>query len=316
MSVMEDYPDNLEDDHDRLDFPDNFTLTRPPPMCRVYQNQSESMRLESELRGWFRVEPGVSTRKRPDSTSLPVEPIRKERRKSPSSSPPSSSPSGPLGQVIRSPLHSLTGSVYHMLVQEPSQPGPSRAVGLYDNIPPRHTFASFFDAIDRRDDTFYVVSFSGDHLLVPATNHSQASRPRMSLLLPALQASLNESQRPPPGSIAMMKIDCEVMNTQLLHIHPDAVPIHMAANLRHGNLSGEGKKKKEEEEDTREKGSSRSTTNYRTSQRTEMETIEKDNVTLDVDSVLDNSLPYLEPQFETAQRTKYSRKKRKAGTGN
>ena len=60
-----------------------------------------------------------------------------------------------------------------MLVQ-----GPSHAVGLYANIPPRHTFASFFDAIDRRDDTFYVVSFSGDHLLVPATNHSQASRPR------------------------------------------------------------------------------------------------------------------------------------------
>ena len=103
---------------------------------------------------------------------------------------------------------------------------------------------SFFDAIDRRDDTFYVVSFSGDHLLVnlfvktinwkcllqnsltfyifdkfrvvenahfkipwflillvfpywlnmwqvPATNHSQANRPRMSLLLPAMQVSLN-----------------------------------------------------------------------------------------------------------------------------
>ena len=46
-------------------------------------------------------------------------------------------------------------------------------------------FNSFFEAINRRDDTFYLVSFSGDHLLLPALSHNKTSRPKMSLMLPA-----------------------------------------------------------------------------------------------------------------------------------
>merc|ERR1719180_237908 len=228
----------------------NFTYgSPPPPMCRMFQNQTESIRLESELRGWFNLEPETprfkldleSPKRRPDSTSRPTPKPKRPRKEVPV-------PSNPLGRVIKRPKVEAPSprSVYRMLVQEPTE-GPSQAVGMYDNAPPRHTFASFFDAIDRRDDTFYVVSFSGDHLLVPATNHSQANRPRMSLLLPAMQVSLNESHRGPQGSLTMMKIDCEVMNTQLLHVHTDALPPDMAANLRHANLSNDEKKSEGED---------------------------------------------------------------------
>ena len=54
-------------------------------------------------------------------------------------------------------------------------------------------YGAFLEAIERRDDTFYVVSFNGDHLLLPALSHNQTQRPRMSLLLPSLP--LNGEER-------------------------------------------------------------------------------------------------------------------------
>ena len=62
---------------------------------------------------------------------------------------------------------------------------------VYDEETPRFTYASFFEAIHRRDDTFYVVSFSGDHLLLPASARNESSRPRMSLLLPTVPLNGN-----------------------------------------------------------------------------------------------------------------------------
>lgn len=41
----------------------------------------------------------------------------------------------------------------------------------------------------RRRDTFYVVSFRGDYLLLPATAHNKTMRPRMSLVMPVLVAN-------------------------------------------------------------------------------------------------------------------------------
>ncbi|NXY19208.1 ATF6B factor, partial [Atrichornis clamosus] len=78
-------------------------------------------------------------------------------------------------------------------------------------------------AIDRRDDTFYVVSFRRDHLLLPAISHNKTSRPKMSLVMPA--AALNDSLSGRGGHLqAMMQVDCEVMDTRVIHVRRRRVP--------------------------------------------------------------------------------------------
>ena len=69
------------------------------------------------------------------------------------------------------------------------------SITLYNKETPRFTYESFFEAIHRREDTFYVVSFSGDHLLLPASAKNQSSRPRMSLLLPSVAVPLNGKKK-------------------------------------------------------------------------------------------------------------------------
>ena len=59
-------------------------------------------------------------------------------------------------------------------------------IQVYEAFPRQFHFDAFFEAIQRKNDTFYVVSFSDDHLLLPATEHNSTVRPRMSLLLPAM----------------------------------------------------------------------------------------------------------------------------------
>jgi len=103
---------------------------------------------------------------------------------------------------------------------------------VYEALPDRYLFDAFFEAIDKKDDIFYVVSFSADHLLLPATIHNNTVRPRMSLLLPAIP--LNETMQAPPHHVSMMQIDCEVTNTRLLHINEASIPPYYDGNRTSG----------------------------------------------------------------------------------
>ncbi|XP_075168231.1 bZIP_ATF6 domain-containing protein ATf6 [Haematobia irritans] len=78
-------------------------------------------------------------------------------------------------------------------------------------------YLRLFKGIKRQDDTFYVLSFNMDHILLPASSYNKSSRPKMSLMLPAGDPSLN-------GDIVLMQIDCEVMNTTELEIKSHMIP--------------------------------------------------------------------------------------------
>ena len=59
-----------------------------------------------------------------------------------------------------------------------------------------------------------------------------------------------ESMRPPAHHVAMMQIDCEVMNTKLIHIKEDAIPHHMMAAHQMMNNNSGSNKQRENRSDT------------------------------------------------------------------
>ncbi|XP_037081585.1 uncharacterized protein LOC119102324 [Pollicipes pollicipes] len=105
---------------------------------------------------------------------------------------------------------------------------PSRRERWQQAAHPAGRPAAFMEAVQRRDDTFYVVSLSGEQLMLPALKHNETLRPRVSLLLPS--APFNVAARAPERHLDMMQIDFEVVNTRLLHApEPPVIPAAVAA---------------------------------------------------------------------------------------
>uniref|UniRef100_A0A2C9LDA5 BZIP domain-containing protein n=1 Tax=Biomphalaria glabrata TaxID=6526 RepID=A0A2C9LDA5_BIOGL len=99
------------------------------------------------------------------------------------------------------------------------------------NTYPIQVFSGAYDsrqrllnAIHRRNDTFYVLSFSTDYFLVPATAHNKTMRPRMSLLMPVVTPLVNGSSGDSRDSVGMMQIDCEILNTNLIQVQRSVFP--------------------------------------------------------------------------------------------
>ncbi|XP_062127899.1 uncharacterized protein LOC133840214 isoform X1 [Drosophila sulfurigaster albostrigata] len=83
---------------------------------------------------------------------------------------------------------------------------------------------NLFKGIKRQDDTFYVLSFNTQHILVSPSTRDKSARPKISLLLPTAEPSHN-------GDMMMMQVDCEVFNTKELEIKSDMIPAKLRPNV-------------------------------------------------------------------------------------
>ncbi|NWU44918.1 ATF6A factor, partial [Hylia prasina] len=182
-------------------------ISSPPPPCQPLINRTESLRLTHELRGWVHRHEVERTRSRRLSNSQQ--------------------------QRARVPQSSLSDKADSQLVAMPyTDTSLSRSSGnelqVYYASP--RSYQDFFEAIHRREDTFYVVSFRRDHLLLPATTHNKTRRPKMSIVLPAV--NINENVINGQDYEVMMQIDCEVMDTRILHIKSSSVPPYLREQRR------------------------------------------------------------------------------------
>ncbi|XP_012341632.1 uncharacterized protein LOC100865732 isoform X2 [Apis florea] len=192
---------------------DNFrkNMSIPQPMCLMHINQSESIRLDYELRRWIGGKSYQYNWTTLKKATLNTRFIGKFL-----------SSSHAMKTKIKQ-KHNISEESKPEILQKTTDPSISNAIEIFSPIIKEH--ASLFEALGRRDDTFYVVWFSGEHLLLPASSKNSTGRPRMSLVLPTL--SMNETFSTPAKHITMMQIDCEVTNTQLLHLQQSIIPDHL-----------------------------------------------------------------------------------------
>lgn len=168
----------------------NESLAKPPSNCQStqpqYLNQTENIRLATDLRRWIR-EPEYHnvTKQNFDSNFEAfnndiMDPMSKK-----------------LLSMYENSRENYWKSLKRNLKKKKLKVNSKRAekvdgklttkVQLYNPNDNAIKYAEFFEEIAKREDTFYVVSFSPDHLLLPAAFYNKSNRPKMSLMLPTFK---------------------------------------------------------------------------------------------------------------------------------
>ncbi|CAH0553451.1 unnamed protein product [Brassicogethes aeneus] len=181
----------------------NTSNYSPLTMCPVTINQTESARLVLELERW--IGKPIDTKK----PSKVAEIISKKQQRANRKRKYKSAP--------------LMEYKNHGIASLPAKQAGNNELQVF--LPStEQLYAEFFEAINRQSDTFYVVSFSDHHMLLPALHHNKTQRPKMSLIMPSM---LPNGSTPQGTLMPLMQIDCEVLDTRLIHVKYGTIPQHL-----------------------------------------------------------------------------------------
>ena len=156
------------------------------PMCPMHINRTESIRLDSELRRWIGGDPDRDNWTKPSQTDLEVKSLNEllHLRSHPVRNKA-------MENTLRLSSRRATRRAQTKNSQLNNAPSTSNINAVQVFSPLLREHAKLFDALGRKDDTFYVVWFTGDHLLLPASRKNSTVRPKMSLILPAVPVNGN-----------------------------------------------------------------------------------------------------------------------------
>ncbi|XP_053665203.1 cyclic AMP-dependent transcription factor ATF-6 alpha [Anopheles marshallii] len=241
---------NLNDRSRPRSYRDNLTVfneltnedsieTLPVTECPFYVNQTENIRLASELRRWIGENGYKNLTNGMGQAEVSIDTFDKMFRLKDtidSMYQHMKDISMQLKSYERQQMQAQSGKKLSRNRQRKA-PGQRQMMTYRKKIPNQHDvdlyypkihvkYAEFFEEIGRRDDTFYLVSFSEEHLLLPALAYNKTNRPRMSLMLPTVTASSTPMSNGTNRSdkITLMQIDCEVMNTSVIQIREKMIP--------------------------------------------------------------------------------------------
>ncbi|XP_069793795.1 cyclic AMP-dependent transcription factor ATF-6 alpha isoform X2 [Narcine bancroftii] len=142
--------------------------------CQPQVNRTESLRLVDELRGWVHRHEVVRDKLRKGSKIL-----HKLRTAS-------------------KPVGEKTGIAHYITKKYTDIDAKNSGSELQVYYASDKRYPTFFEAIRRRGDTFYLISFRRDHFLLPAISHNKTTRPKMSLVLPAMNIDAPDSHHTLP----------------------------------------------------------------------------------------------------------------------
>ncbi|XP_078263539.1 cyclic AMP-dependent transcription factor ATF-6 alpha [Rhinoraja longicauda] len=175
--------------------------------CQPHVNRTESLRLVDELRGWVHRHEVIRDKSRKGSKML-----HKLR-------------------TLSKPVDKKTDVAHYVTrnytdIDEKPHLDRNSGSELQVYYAPDKRYPNFFEAIRRRGDTFYLISFRRDHFLLPAISHNKTTRPKMSLVLPAMNIDEHLINEPKDHEV-MIQIDCEVRATRIIHIKTSSIPAFM-----------------------------------------------------------------------------------------